>query len=343
MFNKKNIFSPKPLKFKIIFLYSFLIFFIIACWTILFYFSYNDIQFLSLGLLAFLLGLKHAMDADHITAIDNVTRKLVNDGKKQVGVGLFFSLGHSTIVLIMAIIFVISASFISANLSWFGHVGIILGTSVSALFLYIIALMNISVLISIIKTYRDIKIKKASDKEIEEEMSKLGFMNRFFKKFYNSINSSYQMYPVGVLFGLGFDTATEVLLLGITVSAALNEKSILVVLILPFLFASGMMFLDSTDSVIMLFAYKWAFINPIRKIKYNISLTTLSVVLALLIGTIEWFQVLALEAGYKKGFIGALLHLSFSAIGAAIAVLFIVIWGVYILINKAGLVNQDRQ
>ncbi len=342
MFNKKNIFSPKPLKFKIIFLYSFLIFFIIACWTILFYFSYNDIQFLSLGLLAFLLGLKHAMDADHITAIDNVTRKLVNDGKKQVGVGLFFSLGHSTIVLIMAIIFVISASFISANLSWFGHVGIILGTSVSALFLYIIALMNISVLISIIKTYRDIKIKKASDKEIEEEMSKLGFMNRFFKKFYNSINSSFQMYPVGVLFGLGFDTATEILLLGITVSAALNEKSILVVLILPFLFASGMMFLDSTDSVIMLFAYKWAFINPVRKIKYNISLTSLSVVLALIIGTIEWFQVLALELGYKKGLIGALLHLSFSEIGAIIAVLFIIFCGSYILINKVSLLNQDR-
>ncbi len=343
MFIKKDVFNSKPLKFKIIFLYSFLVLFIIVCWAVLFYLSYSDMQFLALGSLAFLLGLKHAMDADHITAIDNVTRKLVNDGKKQVGVGLFFSLGHSTIVLIMAIVFVISASFISANINWLGHIGAILGASVSALFLYIIALMNITVLISIIKTYRDIKAKKASNKEIEEEMSKLGFMNRFFKKFYNSINSSYQMYPVGVLFGLGFDTATEVLLLGITVSAALNEKSILVVLILPFLFASGMMFLDSTDSVIMLFAYKWAFINPIRKIKYNISLTTLSVVLALLIGTIEWFQVLALEAGYKKGFIGALLHLSFSAIGAAIAVLFIVIWGVYILINKAGLVNQDRQ
>ncbi|MCL4321636.1 MAG: HoxN/HupN/NixA family nickel/cobalt transporter [Deltaproteobacteria bacterium] len=342
MFIKKDVFNSKPLKFKIIFLYSFLVLFIIVCWAVLFYLSYSDMQFLALGSLAFLLGLKHAMDADHITAIDNVTRKLVNDGKKQVGVGLFFSLGHSTIVLIMAIVFVISASFISANINWLGHIGAILGASVSALFLYIIALMNITVLISIIKTYRDIKAKKASNKEIEEEMSKLGFMNRFFKKFYNSINSSYQMYPVGVLFGLGFDTATEVLLLGITVSAALNEKSILVVLILPFLFASGMMFLDSTDSVIMLFAYKWAFINPIRKIKYNISLTTLSVVLALLIGTIEWFQVLALEAGYKKGFIGALLHLSFSAIGAAIAVLFIVIWGVYILINKAGLVNQDR-
>ncbi|MHB8232406.1 MAG: HoxN/HupN/NixA family nickel/cobalt transporter [bacterium] len=338
---KKDVFNSKPLKFKIIFLYSFLIFFIIICWAALFYLSHNDMRFLALGSLAFLLGLKHAMDADHITAIDNVTRKLVNDGEKQVGVGLFFSLGHSTIVLIMAIIFVASASFISANINWLGHIGAILGTSVSALFLYIIALMNITVLISIIKTYRDIKAKKASNKEIEEEISKLGFMNRFFKKFYNSINSSYQMYPVGVLFGLSFDTATEVLLLGITVSAALNEKSILVVLILPFLFASGMMFLDSTDSVIMLFAYQWAFINPIRKIKYNISLTTLSVVLALIIGTIEWFQVLALELGYKKGFIGALSHLSFSEIGAAIAVLFIVIWGAYILINKVDRILQQ--
>lgn len=329
-----NLSSGNSLKSKIILMYSFLTLFIIACWGVLLVLSYNNLEFLALGSFAFLLGLKHAMDADHIAAIDNVTRKFVNDGKKQIGTGFFFSLGHSTVVLAMAVGVVLSASLVSKNINWLGHIGGVIGTGISATFLYIIAIMNIAVLISIVRAYNDITAKRKSDKDIDDEMSKLGFMNRYFKRFYNSINSSYQMYPIGFLFGLGFDTATEILLLGITVSAALNGKPLLVVLILPFLFASGMMFLDSTDGVVMLFAYKWAFVNPLRKIRYNISITSLSIFLALIIGTIEWLQVAALELGYKKGVWEAVTKLSFSEIGAIIAILFVIFWGVFIFAYK---------
>ena len=329
-----NLSSGNSLKSKIILMYSFLTLFIIACWGVLLVLSYNNLEFLALGSLAFLLGLKHAMDADHIAAIDNVTRKFVSDGKKQIGTGFFFSMGHSTVVLMMAVGVVLSASFMSGNINWLSHIGEIIGTGVSAAFLYIIAIMNIAVLISIVRAYNDITAKRKSDKDIDDEMSKLGFMNRYFKRVYNSINSSYQMYPIGFLFGLGFDTATEILLLGITVSATLNGKPLLVVLILPFLFASGMMFLDSTDGVVMLFAYKWAFVNPLRKIRYNISITSLSIFLALIIGTIEWLQVAALELGYKKGVWEAVMKLSFSEIGAIIAILLVIFWGGFIFTYK---------
>ncbi len=330
----RNLLSNNSLKSKIVLMYSFLILFIIACWGVLLALSYNNPEFLALGSFAFLLGLKHAMDADHIAAIDNVTRKFVNDGRKQIGTGLFFSMGHSTVVLGMAVGLVLSVSFVSKNINWLGHIGGVIGTGVSAAFLYIIAAMNIAVLISIVKAYNDIAAKKKSGRDIDDEIAKLGFMNRYFKRFYNSIKSSYQMYPIGVLFGFGFDTATEILLLGITVSAALNGKSLLVVLILPFLFASGMMLLDSTDGVVMLFAYKWAFVNPLRKIRYNISITSLSIFLALIIGTIEWLQVAALELGYKKGIWEAVTKLSFSEIGAIIAILFVIFWGGFIFAYK---------
>ena len=329
-----NLLSGNSLKSKIVLMYSFLMLFIIACWGVLLVLSYNNQEFLALGSLAFLLGLKHAMDADHIAAIDNVTRKFANDGKKQIGTGFFFSMGHSTVVLGMAVGVVLSASFMSKNVNWLGHIGAVIGTSISATFLYIIAIMNIAVLISIVRAYNDITAKKKPDNDIDNEMSKLGFMNKYFKMFYNSIKSSYQMYPIGFLFGLGFDTATEILLLGITVSAALNGKPILVVLILPFLFASGMMFLDSTDGVVMLFAYKWAFVSPAEKIRYNISITSLSIFLALIIGTIEWLQVAALELGYKKGVWEAVAKLSFSEIGAIIAILFVIFWGGFIFAHK---------
>ncbi len=329
-----NFLSGNSLKSKIVLMYSFLTLFMIACWGVLLVLSYNNPEFLALGSLAFLLGLKHAMDADHIAAIDNVTRKFINDGKKQIGTGFFFSMGHSTVVLGMAVGVVLSASFMSKNVNWLGHIGVVIGTGISATFLYIIAIMNIAVLISIVRAYNDITAKKKPDKDIDNEMSKLGFMNKYFKRFYNSIKSSYQMYPIGFLFGLGFDTATEILLLGITVSAALNGKPILVVLILPFLFASGMMFLDSTDGVVMLFAYKWAFVSPVGKIRYNISITSLSIFLALIIGTIEWLQVAALELGYKKGVWEAVAKLSFSEIGAIIAILFVIFWGGFIFAHK---------
>lgn len=294
---------------------------------------------LSLGILAFFFGLKHAMDADHIAAIDNTTRKLMNDGKKPVGVGFFFSLGHSISIFALTTITVIIGTFIVKAYPKFGAIGSLLGTAASALFLYLIALMNLIILISIIKIALDFK----NNKKMEEELLKRGFMFRYFSGIMKLIKSSWNMIFVGFLFGLGFDTASEVAVLSLSAVFASAGRPLIDVMVLPLVFTSAMVFLDTTDGVVMQFAYSWAFLNPIRKVFYNISITSISVFLAFVIGTIEWLQVAGTEFNLQGEPWDFLNHLSFAWLGGMIAVILITAWLFSLLIYKFKFAKIEEQ
>ncbi|MFW0884119.1 HoxN/HupN/NixA family nickel/cobalt transporter [Candidatus Acidulodesulfobacterium sp. H_13] len=326
-----HLFNSLGFKQRLILLYVFLISFLLFSVIILFERAGVFPVLFSLGLLAVFFGLKHALDADHIAAIDNTTRKLINDGKKPVGVGFFFSLGHSLSIFALTIVTVILGEFVVKAYPVLGGISNVLGTGISALFLYIIAFMNLLILISIIKVARN--FKNVSNKKMEEELLKRGFMFRFFGGVMKLITSSWQMIFVGILFGLGFDTASEVAILSMSAVFALSGRPLIDVLTLPLLFASGMMLLDSTDGVVMQFAYSWAFLNPIRKIFYNISITSISVFLAFCIGTVEAFQVVGSTfhlTGEPWDFLN---NLSFAMMGGIIVGILLTAWllslGVY--------------
>lgn len=249
------------------------------------------------GTLAYTLGMRHAFDADHISAIDNTTRKLISDGKRPLSVGFFFSLGHSTVVFALAFLlnFGIKAlnSGVKNDNSGLHHYTGLIGTSVSGTFLYLIALLNVIILVTIMRMFRDMKRGVYDDEEMERQLNSRGMMNRFFGPLARRIDSPWKMYPIGFLFGLGFDTATEVALLALAGSAAVGGLPFYAVLALPILFAAGMSLLDTADGLFMNFAYGWAFFNPVRKVYYNITITGLSVAVAFIIGTIELLQVLS--------------------------------------------------
>lgn len=316
--------GPSDFKRRIILLYGFLFFFLALSFIILIDRSRVFPVLLSLGALAFFFGIKHALDADHIAAIDNTTRKLINDGVKPVGVGFFFSVGHVISVYILTILSVILGTFIVKAYPSLDNVGNIMGTAISALFLYLISFMNILILISIIKIVRGFKGNTA--KRIEEELLKRGFMARYFSGIMKLITSSWQMIFVGLLFGVGFDTATEVGVLSMSALFASAGKPLIDVLTLPTIFAAGMLLLDSTDGVIMQYAYSWAFLNPLRKIFYNISITSMSVFLALCIGTLEWLQVLSLKFHLSGEPWNIFNNISFSMLGGIIAGILAFAW-----------------
>ncbi len=326
-----RLFNLSSFKQRLILLYAFLISFLVISIVILVDRSRVFPALLGLGSLAFFFGLKHAMDADHIAAIDNTTRKLMNDGKKPVGVGFFFSLGHSLSIFTLTVITVILGEFIIKKYPVLGGIGDMLGTGISALFLYIIAFMNLLILISIIKVVR--KYRNADNKAMEAELLKRGFMFRFFGGVMKLITSSWHMFFVGILFGIGFDTATEVAILSMSAIFAANGRPLIDVLILPMVFSSAMVLLDSTDGVVMQFAYSWAFLNPIRKIFYNVSITSISIFLAFCIGTIEWLQVVGMKFNLTGEPWDFLNHLSFAVLGGMIAVILASAWllslGVY--------------
>ncbi len=293
---------------------------------------------LSLGSLAFFFGVKHALDADHIAAIDNTTRKLMNDGKKPVGVGFFFSVGHALSVFALTIITVIIGKFVVKAYPELGNISDMVGTGVSALFLYLIAFMNIVILISIVKIAKD--FKNLQSKKIEEELLKRGFMFRYFNGIMKLITSSWQMLFVGILFGIGFDTATEVAILSMSAVFASAGRPLIDVLILPLVFASGMILLDSTDGVVMQFAYSWAFLNPVRKIFYNISITSISVFLAFGIGTLEWLQVIGAEYNLKGQPWDFFNNVSFAMLGGIIAGILTSAWLLSLLVYKFSRVEE---
>jgi high-affinity nickel-transport protein len=264
------------------------------------------------GALAYSFGLRHAFDADHISAIDDTTRLMLAKGKKPLGVGLFFSLGHSTIVLALSVGIAFAAKQATKFQKDFAETGGIIGASVSTLFLYLVGILNLVILIGIIKVWRQAKTGKFSHEHLTQLLNERGLMKRIFRgAFKNGFDHSWQLYPVGVLFGLGFDTATEVALLALSATAAVGTVGgtlpPLAIIALPLIFAAGMSLMDSLDGIFMTKAYSWAFTSPLRKIYYNITTTGLSIFVAFVIGTIQLISVLS-----KKTNIAA--HQPFTAI-----------------------------
>ncbi len=254
--------------------------------------------FLTLGTLAYTFGLRHAVDADHIAAIDNTTRKLMQEGKDSKFTGTFFSLGHSTIVILLTLLIIIASRFATQNISNFQNIGGVVGTLISGGFLYVLAYLNFFILVDLWKHYKAAqKNGGINEEELNEVLLKRGFMGRYFNKIFNLISNQYQMYIVGLLFGIGFDTASEVAVLAISATIAGTYLQIpeYWFLIFPLLFTVGMVIVDTTDGLFMTFAYQWAFDNPMKKLWYNISMTAISVIVAYLVGTLEIFSLVVQE------------------------------------------------
>lgn len=327
--------SSPEVRRKVIAMYALLIAFNVIAWGLTLLVSVEYGFVLGTGLLAYTFGLRHAVDADHIAAIDNVTRKLMQENKRPVAVGLFFSLGHSTIVIALSALIAIVGAVLQGSFDSFKEVGGLIGTSVSAFFLYIIGIINLLVLIDIYRMLRRvIKGGTYSEETLEDFLAQRGMMNRFFRPLMKAIDSSWKMYPLGVLFGLGFDTATEVGLLGISATSTGNGTPIFVVLLFPLLFMAGMTLIDTTDSILMLGAYGWAFIKPIRKLYYNFNITLVSVLIALIIGTIEVLSILADKLNLSGGLWNWVGDLNFEVIGYLIIGIFILSWLISTVIYK---------
>jgi high-affinity nickel-transport protein len=282
-------------------------------------------------MLAYSFGLRHAFDADHLAAIDNVTRKLMQDGQRPVAVGLFFSLGHSTIVVGLSLAIALTATALQTRFDAFRSVGGVIGTAVSALFLFAIALANLLVLVSIYRTFRTVKQGgRFVAEEVDLALANRGLLGRLFRRLFRGIERSWQMYPLGVLFGLGFDTATEVGLLGISATQASQGLSIWSIMVFPALFTAGMTLLDTTDSILMLGAYGWAFVKPMRKLYYNLTITAVSVAVAVVVGTLEVLNLIGVQLGLagRGGFWGAIgsLNDNFGLLGYVIVGIFMVAW-----------------
>jgi len=313
----------------------------LAGWGLFLHYSAHYPALIGLGFVAYMFGLRHAFDADHIAAVDDTVRYLLQKGQKPLGVGLFFSLGHSTIVLLLALAIVFAAATVKRELPELRNLGGIIGAGVSGTFLWIIGILNLLVLLDILKVWRSARNGQHSHAHLEELLAQRGLINRLFGgRLRQVIKHSWQMYPLGLLFGLGFDTASEVGLLGMTAGASVGNLPIPAALSLPILFAAGMSAMDTTDGVLMVKAYNWAFVNPLRKIFYNLSTTALSVAVALLIGTIELLQVsigmLDLK-GPLFDFVGAL---DFAALGYVIVGLFLLAWIASAALWKFGRVEQ---
>ncbi len=329
LFSDENV----ALKSKIVGVYGLLVAANIAAWLWALS-AFHDYPLLfGTAALAYSFGLRHAFDADHIAAIDNVTRKLMQEGKRPVGVGLFFSLGHSTIVVGLSIAIAVTTTALQSRFETFKSVGGIVGTLVSSLFLFAIAFANLIVLIAIYRTFRTVKNGGLfAEEDLDLALANRGLLGRLFRRFFRAIEYSWQMYPLGVLFGLGFDTATEVGLLGISAAQASQGLPIWSILVFPALFTAGMTLLDTTDSILMLGAYGWAFVKPIRKLYYNLTITAVSVVVAVIVGGLEALNLIGGQLGLTGGggfwgMIGAL-NDNFGMLGYLIVGLFVASWAV---------------
>jgi nickel/cobalt transporter (NiCoT) family protein len=296
------------------------------------------------GILAYTLGMRHAFDADHIAAIDNTTRKLVGEGKRPLSVGFFFSLGHSSVVFVLAVLlnFGIRAlnSQVSNNGSGLHVITGVIGTSVSGTFLYIIAALNVVILVGIVKVFREMRTGRFDDDELEEQLAKRGLMNRLLGPLARRVDRPWKMYPIGVLFGLGFDTATEIALLVLAGSAVVSGLPFYAVLSLPILFAAGMSLFDTADGCFMNFAYDWAFARPVRKVYYNLTITGLSVFIAFFVGTVELLGLVASETHLNGGFWSFMQNFNINTAGFVIVGMFVVTWAVALAIWHFGRIEQ---
>jgi high-affinity nickel-transport protein len=296
------------------------------------------------GITAYTLGLRHAFDADHISAIDNTTRKLMSEGKRPLSVGFFFSLGHSTIVFALAFLLAVGIKALSGPVqngqSTLHQATNVVGTTMSGTFLYIIAALNIVILVSILRIFLEMRQGKYNEVELDEQLNSRGFMNRFFGRFTKTIKQPWQMYPIGVLFGLGFDTATEVGLLVLAAGAGAAGLPWYAILCLPILFAAGMSLLDTIDGSFMNFAYGWAFSKPVRKIYYNITVTALSIAVALFIGTIELVGLLTQKLGLTGSLINWFQNFNINTAGFIIVGMFVGTWVIALAVWRFGRIEE---
>ena len=298
-----------------------------AGWGAYLYHAASHPALVGLGFVAYLLGLRHALDADHIAAVDDTVRYLHQRGRRPLGVGFFFSLGHASVVCVLALVLLFAASALKDALPALQHVGAVIGPAVSGAFLWFIGLLNLLVLRDLVVDSRKARSGARGHAHVDELLGSRSLMNRLLGgRLQHVIRHSWQMYPLGLLFGLGFDTATEVGMLAMTAGASAGDMPVLAVMSLPLLFAAGMTLLDTTDGVLMTGAYDWAFVNPLRRISYNVGITTLSVVVALGVGTIQWLQVIVGVLGLSGPFAGGLAALDLGVLGALIVGLFAVAW-----------------
>ena len=297
-----------------------------------------------LGVTAYTLGMRHAFDADHIAAIDNTTRKLMSEGQRPMSVGFWFSLGHSSVVLVMVMLLAFGiralAGAIEDDGSTLQQVTGVWGTAVSGVFLVLIGLINLGALVGILKVFKRMRAGHFDEAELERQLDRRGLLNRILGRVTRSVRTSWHMYPVGLLFGLGFDTVTEVGLLVIAGGAAAANLPWYAVLVLPVLFAAGMSLLDSIDGSFMNFAYGWAFSRPVRKVYYNITVTALSVAVALVIGVIELVGLLGEKLEITSGPVAWIGSIDLGDVGFWIVGLFVVTWLVAIAVWRLGRVEQ---
>jgi len=323
--------SGPELRRRLIAVYAALIAGNIVIWLWALFVLHAQPVLLGTALLAYTFGLRHAVDADHIAAIDNVTRKLMQQGQRPVGVGFFFSLGHSLVVILMSIGVAFAAAALTSRFDSFKAVGGVISTSVSALFLFAIAVFNIIVLTSISRTFQAVKAGKPFvEDDFDVLLNNRGFLARIFRPLFRLVTRSWHMFPIGFLFGLGFDTATEVALFGISAVQASKGASLGMIMVFPALFAAGMTLIDTTDGVLMLGAYGWAFMKPVRKLYYNMTITGVSVVVALVVGGLETLNLIGDQLGLTDhgGFWGAIgaINDNFGILGYIIIGIFLVAW-----------------
>jgi high-affinity nickel-transport protein len=326
--------TSSELRNRILRVYGFLLVVHVVAWGLALVASLSYPILLPTALLAYTFGLRHAVDADHIAAIDNTTRKLMQEGQRPVAVGLFFSLGHSTIVVALSVVVAISAGFIS-DIPSIREIGGLIGTAVSAAFLLLIGTINLIVFVDIYRVFRRVAAGGAYDEQtLEEFLAERGLLARIFRPMLRMIRRSWHMYPLGILFGLGFDTASEVALLGLAATSGANHVPVALILILPALFAAGMSLIDTTDGVLMLGAYGWAYLKPIRKLYYNMNVTLLSVLIAFVIGGLEIVAIVADRLGLSGGLWDAVGAMDFGLIGIGVIVVFVASWVISTLIYR---------
>jgi high-affinity nickel-transport protein len=306
--------------------------------------SSKEVFGIGTGLLALTLGVRHAFDADHIAAIDNTTRKFMAEGRRPLSVGFYFSLGHSTVVFVLTVLLALGLKglgvAVSDGNSGLHQVASVAGTSVSGLFLYLIAAINAVILVSIVRAFKELRSGRFDEAEVEARLAQRGFMNRFLATVNRRVDEPWKMYPLGILFGLGFDTATEVGLLVISGTAVAGGLPLWAIVSLPLLFAGGMSLFDTIDGCFMNFAYGWAFSKPVRKIYYNLVITLLSVTVAFAIGTIELLSLLAGQLHLHGMVFDVASGVNINAAGFVVVGIFVVTWIVALVIWRYGAIEK---
>jgi high-affinity nickel-transport protein len=309
--------------------------------------SRNQVFGVGTGILAYTLGMRHAFDADHIAAIDNTTRKLVGDGKRPLSVGFFFSLGHSSVVFVLSLLLALGIRGLGAQLrsggSGLHSVTTLIGTAVSGTFLYLIAALNLVVLVGLARMFLRMRSGVYDEAQMEEQLAKRGLMNRLLGSLNRRVDEPWKMYPIGAAFGLGFDTVTEIAFLVLAGSAVISGLPFYAVLSLPILFAAGMSLFDTADGCFMNFAYDWAFSRPVRKLYYNLTITGLSVLVAFFIGTIEILGLISHEARLSGSFWTFMANFNLNTAGFAIVGMFAVTWAIALAIWRFGQVERKLE